>query len=137
MNLRASNVLHRMRRQGPGPLRHRSCVWRSGRTAVKEQIPMLIAADEVTGTQNIDCGGPSMSVHGHNLARFDADFQDSYTLVLEQNAMVIPCRAHRVQRIRPRPTMGHACFRVCTHCSLPTRSLAPAFKCCELSSAAK
>src|SRR6516165_5736595 len=132
MNLRGSNVLHRMRRQGPRPLRHRGCRWRSGGTAVKEQIPMLIAADEVTGTQNIYCGGPSMSVHGHNLAGFDANYQDSYTLVLEQNAMVIPCRAHRVQRIRPRPMMGHACFRVCTHCSLLICFLATAFKCCEL-----
>ena len=76
-NLVGADVFDRMRRERRRPLRD-WVRWRwPDRAAIEEQIAVTIAADKIALPGDVDRGGPTMRVHGYDVARRDANFEDA------------------------------------------------------------
>ena len=77
----AANILHAVRRQGIKPL----CRGQLSRAwelpAVKKNVAILVATDEVAPTQQMRNPRPAVAVHGHQSARWNVGVNHPHAIV--------------------------------------------------------
>jgi hypothetical protein len=90
------DILDRMRRQWLKPL-HGGPSERSRYTpAIKEDIPAIIAPDEITCADNVNHSWTTVRVDGYQVTRRNVSVDHAYALVLKQSSVVGWCGDQRI-----------------------------------------
>ena len=79
-----ADVLDRMGRQRLDPLRRRMFLGRADAAAIKKDVPLLVATNEIAPVQRVDNSGPAVRVNRNQISNRDVGMNDAYALIFEQ-----------------------------------------------------